>query len=83
VVLAFFVAMERWRWHPVIAGLITLLFLTVDLAFFGANMLKIGAGGWFPLAAGGINYLCFMLKGEEGGNYLIIAKIPSAQLPCD
>jgi KUP system potassium uptake protein len=54
VVLAFFVAVDKWRWHPVTAGLVTLLFLTVDVAFFGANMLKIGSGGWFPLAAGGI-----------------------------
>ena len=54
VVLAFFVAVGKWRWHPVTTGLIALLFLTVDLSFFGANMLKIEAGGWFPLAAGGI-----------------------------
>jgi KUP system potassium uptake protein len=54
VVLAYFVAVDKWRWHPVTAGLVTALFLTVDVAFFGANMLKIGSGGWFPLAAGGI-----------------------------
>jgi len=54
VVLAFFVAVVKWRWHPVTAGLVTTLFLLVDLAFFGANMLKIESGGWFPLAAGGI-----------------------------
>jgi len=28
-----------------------LLFLTIDLAFFGANVVKIPDGGWFPLAA--------------------------------
>lgn len=54
VVLAFFVAIGKWRWHPVTAGLVMVPFLTVDLAFFGANMLKIESGGWFPLAAGGI-----------------------------
>jgi KUP system potassium uptake protein len=54
VVLAFFVAMDKWKWHSLTVGLITLLFLTVDLSFAGANMLKIEAGGWFPLAAGGI-----------------------------
>jgi KUP system potassium uptake protein len=50
--LAFFVAVGRWKWHPVTASLVTLLFLTVALSFFGANMLKIESGGWFPLAAG-------------------------------
>lgn len=54
VVLAYFVAVEKWQWHPLAAGMITLLFLTVDLAFFGANMLKIEFGGWFPLVAGSI-----------------------------
>jgi KUP system potassium uptake protein len=54
VVLAFFVAIRKWQWHPVTAGLVMALFLTVDVAFFGSNMLKIHAGGWFPLAAGGI-----------------------------
>ena len=28
------------------------LFLAVDLSFFGANLLKIEEGGWFPLAIG-------------------------------
>jgi len=54
MMLAFFVAIDKWHWHPVAVGLITFMFLTVDMAFFGANMLKIEAGGWFPLAAGGI-----------------------------
>lgn len=54
VVLAYFVAVGTWQWHPVTAGLVTVLFLTVDVVFFGANMMKIGSGGWFPLAAGGI-----------------------------
>ncbi|MBV8778850.1 MAG: KUP/HAK/KT family potassium transporter, partial [Alphaproteobacteria bacterium] len=34
-----------WRLIPLFA-----LFLVVDLSFFGANLLKIGEGGWYPLA---------------------------------
>jgi KUP system potassium uptake protein len=52
MVLAFFVSIRKWKWHAVTAGLVALFFLTVDLAFFGANMLKIKSGGWFPLVAG-------------------------------
>src|SRR6185436_6843504 len=33
------------------------LFLTVDLAFFGTNLLKIPDGGWFPLLAAIAVYL--------------------------
>ena len=51
--LAFFVAVRIWKWHLFTAGLIAFFFLVVDLAFFGANMLKIESGGWFPLVAGG------------------------------
>ncbi len=32
------------------------LFLVVDLAFFGANLLKLTEGGWFPLAIAGAVY---------------------------
>lgn len=43
------VARERWRWPlGLLAPLIT-LFLIVDFAFLGANLLKIPQGGWFPL----------------------------------
>lgn len=55
--LAFFVMRELWRWHPGTALLVTVLFLVVDLSFFGANMLKIREGGWFPLAAGGMVFI--------------------------
>ncbi|WP_298270481.1 potassium transporter Kup [Geobacter sp.] len=51
-VLVLFVMRERWQWHPLAAGGLTAAFLTVDLAFFGANILKLEAGAWIPLAAG-------------------------------
>ena len=40
---------ERWRWPLPLALLVTGVFLSVDLAFFGANVLKIAHGGWLPL----------------------------------
>jgi KUP system potassium uptake protein len=36
------------------------LFLTVDLSFFGANLLKIVDGGWFPLAIAASIYVVMM-----------------------
>ena len=41
---------ERWRWPKPAALAILVLFLTIDLAFFGANALKIMQGGWVTLA---------------------------------
>ena len=40
---------RRWHWSWWKAALSPLLFLVVDLAFVGANMLKVPNGGWFPL----------------------------------
>jgi KUP system potassium uptake protein len=37
-----------------------MLFLAVDLSFFGANLLKIAEGGWFPLTIGGVLFAVMM-----------------------
>jgi KUP system potassium uptake protein len=43
------VARSRWNWSlPAVVALAT-LFLAVDLSFWGASLLKIPSGGWFPL----------------------------------
>jgi KUP system potassium uptake protein len=47
-VLAFFVA-THWGWSVWRTGLLAVAFLIVDLAFFGANLVKIADGGWYPL----------------------------------
>jgi K+ transporter len=37
---------RRWQWPTVDVVLVPIM--TVDLAPFGANALKIPSGGWFP-----------------------------------
>ena len=51
-VLLHVVAVERWNWPLPVALLVTGIFLSIDLAFFGANVLKIAHGGWLPLVIG-------------------------------
>jgi len=47
------VAMLRvWRWPAWAAIPLAALFLAIDVAFFGANLLKIADGGWLPLGLG-------------------------------
>ncbi len=53
-ILLFVVARERWGWSLAVAIPVMLLFLVIDLAFWGANLLKIPDGGWFPLLIGAI-----------------------------
>jgi KUP system potassium uptake protein len=65
--LAYVVARERWLWGPWRAGLVTAVFLGIDLAFFGANLIKIQHGGWFPLlvAAGVYTVMSTWKTGRE------------------
>ena len=46
------VARERWRWTVPAVAALTVPMLTADLSFFGANIVKLFDGGWFPLAVG-------------------------------
>ena len=45
------VARDLWRWPRRWTWPLTFLFLGVDLSFFGANLVKIEEGGWFPIAS--------------------------------
>ncbi|HEY3328320.1 MAG TPA: potassium transporter Kup [Novimethylophilus sp.] len=51
-ILAAIVFHGIWGWSWVRTAVLIALFLIVDLAFFGANVLKIPAGGWFPILMG-------------------------------
>jgi KUP system potassium uptake protein len=55
--LGFVVVRRLWGWPTglTVAGLI--VFLGIDLAFFGANSLKLLHGGWFPLAVGAVVFV--------------------------
>ncbi|MDA8166080.1 MAG: potassium transporter Kup [Desulfobacteraceae bacterium] len=65
--LFYVVARDRWRWRPAPAVLLAGCFLIIDLAFFGANMMKVAHGGWFPLAvaAGAFILMTTWKRGRE------------------
>ena len=46
------VARERWGWSRTAVLAFAIPFLLIDLAFFGANIVKIADGGWFPILVG-------------------------------
>jgi KUP system potassium uptake protein len=43
---------DIWRWPMLVALLVSAIFLSVDGAFFAANLLKVPDGGWIPLLFG-------------------------------
>lgn len=50
--LVYRVARYVWQWNLLVTSCVMGLFLTVDLTFFSANILKIPHGGWMPLLLG-------------------------------
>jgi KUP system potassium uptake protein len=54
--LFFVVATRVWHWALGKALTVAGVFLTVDVAFFGANVIKFAQGGWFPLLVGAALY---------------------------
>lgn len=48
-ILFYVVARRRWHWPAAAAVPVAAFFIIIDLAFFGANMIKVAHGGWFPL----------------------------------
>jgi KUP system potassium uptake protein len=67
--LASVVFREIWGWSKLKTALLVGLFLIVDLAFFGANVLKIPDGGWVPLLIGSIIFV-LMLTWKNGRTLL-------------
>ncbi len=51
-ILAFVVVRRLWGWNWAVTVVGMMFFLSFDLAFFGANAMKILQGGWFPLVVG-------------------------------
>lgn len=77
--LLFFFFTLKWKINPWIAGLSTAAFLIVDLAFFGANIVKIGHGGWFPLAVAIIIYL--LMATWKRGREILSDRLREVTLP--
>jgi KUP system potassium uptake protein len=50
--LALIVARRMWGWSRWAVAVVGVVFITIDLAFFSANAIKIEHGGWFPLVLG-------------------------------
>lgn len=78
-ILAFWVAHHRWGWGlPAALGLTT-LFLIVDLAFFGANIIKIEDGGWVPLLIAATVFV--VMTTWKRGRQLLGARLRTRTLP--
>jgi KUP system potassium uptake protein len=53
-VLTFYVIRYSWNYPLALCVAATGWFFVVDFAFFASNLMKLFAGGWFPLLIGGV-----------------------------
>jgi KUP system potassium uptake protein len=78
-VLFFLVARELWGWSLAHAGAVVGVFLVVDLAFLGPNLLKVHTGGWFPLVAAGAVFT--LMTTWRTGRSLTRARLAERAIP--
>lgn len=79
--LLYVVARERWRWGWWAPGGVIAVFLTVDLAFFGANIIKVAQGGWLPLGLAAAVYT--LMATWKRGRRLLAERIQVEARPLD
>jgi KUP system potassium uptake protein len=77
--LLFVVARERWKWNMLTAGSLTAVFLVIDLAFFGANIIKVTQGGWVPLVLAA--FICLVMTTWKGGRRVLAERIQTEGKP--
>jgi KUP system potassium uptake protein len=80
-ILAYVVARHVWGWGRLTAGAITAVFLVIDLAFFGANALKLLYGGWVPLVIAMFVY--GLMSTWKTGRQVLGARLRDRAFPLD
>lgn len=80
-VLMFVVMKYLWKWANYKSYAFLIVFLAVDLAFLGANSLKIIDGGWFPLALGSLIF--FLMVTWKKGKDLVAEGLASNSIDLD
>jgi len=68
-VLTFYVIRYKWNYPLALCVAATGWFFMVDFAFFASNLMKLFAGGWFPLVIGGAIFT-LMVTWKDGRKLL-------------
>lgn len=80
-ILFYVVARRRWRWPTAAALPVAAFFISIDLAFFAANMLKVAHGGWFPLLVSGC--ILFLMLTWRKGRRVLRSRLRDICLPLE
>ncbi|HTL55088.1 MAG TPA: potassium transporter Kup [Candidatus Limnocylindrales bacterium] len=80
-ILFYFAARRLWDWSFLHAASLSGLFLVVEAAFFGANLLKVLNGGWFPLVSGLVIFT--LMATWKTGRQLVWDRLRPAAMPLE
>lgn len=69
-ILFYYVARDIWHWNKNMLNVMIVVFLLVDLAFFGASASKLFHGAWFPLVIGAVIFTT-MMTWKQGRSLLL------------
>ena len=75
------VARRKWGWSLPLVLMLSGFFLIIDLAFFGANIIKIPHGGWFPLVVGALIFI--MMTTWKKGRRILAERLMSRAHPIE
>ncbi len=80
-ILMFFVAQRVWGWKLWTTALVSGSFLVLDIVFFGANIIKIEHGGWFPLCVAAVAFT--LMSTWHTGRGILAARLRAGLLPLE
>ncbi|CAK0747169.1 putative potassium transport system protein Kup 1 [uncultured Gammaproteobacteria bacterium] len=72
---------EHWQWPTAVVAMVAVVFITVDVVFLAANLVKLPDGGWLPLTAGGAIFVVMDIW-RRGNDYLF-SRLHSLTQPLD
>jgi len=75
------VARRRWHWGWLAAAPMAMLFLSVEIPFFTANLPKIAHGGWVPIAFGSVLFV--VMTTWKRGRAELQERLQRESLPLD
>jgi KUP system potassium uptake protein len=79
--LAYVVARHSWGWRRLLVAPFAIIFLVIDCSFFGANLLKVKDGGWFPLLVGLVVYA--LMVTWKRGRQILGDRLSAESLPLE
>ena len=77
-ILAAIVLPDILKWGWMRTSLLISFFLIIDLTFFGANIIKVFDGGWFPILIGAI--LILLMTTWKKGRSLLYSKLKNESM---